>query len=144
MSDTAPAAPPSRWIPGMASPNKAGRPKGIADRRSRLTKALEDDAQEIIRVVIDAAKAGDMQAANLCLARLSPPLKAQSERVQFELDPDRPLAQQAHQILVGVSQGKLDAETARTLIACVQSVAGIRAVEDLEARLVVLEMRQVA
>lgn len=137
-------APPTRWVPGMPSPNRAGRPKGIADRRTRLTKALEDDAPEIIRVVIDAAKSGDMQAANICLARLTPPLKAQSERVQFELSPDRPLSEQAHQILVGVSEGKLDAETARTLIGCIQSVAGIRAVEDLEQRIVVLEMRQVA
>ena len=135
---------PTRWAPGMKSPNPGGRPKGIVDRRQKLHNAFADEAPAVARVVLDAALAGDMTAANICLARVSPPLKAQSERVQFELSPDRPLSDQAHQILVGVSEGKLDAETARTLIGCIQSVAGIRAVEDLENRIIILEARQVA
>jgi len=135
---------PTKWAPGMKSPNPAGRPKGIVDRRQKLQAAFADDAPAIARVVVEAALAGDMQAANIALSRVAPPLKAQSERVQFELSPDRPLSEQAHQILVAVSEGKLDGETARTLIGCVQSVAGIRAVEELEQRIVVLEMRQVA
>jgi hypothetical protein len=128
----------------MKSPNPGGRPKGIIDKRQKLQTVLADDAPEIIRVVIDAAKAGDMQAANIVLARVAPPLRAQSERVQFDLSPDRPLSEQAAQILVAVSEGRLDAETGKTLIGCIQSVAGIRAVEDLESRIVVLEMKQVA
>lgn len=142
MTDT--AQPPTRWVPGMKSPNPRGRPKGIVDRRQKLHSAFVDEAPAVARVVLDAALAGDMTAANICLARVSPPLKAQSERVQFDLSPDVPLSDQAHQILIGVSEGRLDAETAKTLIGCIQSVAGIRAVEELEQRLVVLEMRQVA
>lgn len=138
------ATPPTRWAPGMKSPNPRGRPKGIVDRRQKLHSAFVDEAPAVARVVLDAALAGDMTAANICLVRVSPPLKAQSERVQFELSPEVPLSEQAHQILVGVSEGKLDADTAKTLIGCIQSVAGIRAVEELEQRLVVLEMRQVA
>lgn len=135
---------PSKWVPGMKSPNPKGRPKGIVDRRQKLQNAFADDAVSIAKVVIDRALEGDMQAANIALARIAPPLKAQAGRVEFELDPDRPLSEQASQILQGVADGKLDAETARTLITCIQSVSSIRAVEDLEARLVVLEMKQVA
>lgn len=47
------------------------------------------------RVVMDAALAGDMQAANLVLQRLSPPLRARAEKVTFELTPDAPLTTQA-------------------------------------------------
>ena len=135
---------PSKWVPGMKSPNPAGRPKGIIDKRQKLQAAFADDAVAIAKVVVAQALEGDMQAAGIALARLMAPLRAQSERVEFELSPDLPLSEQANQILVAVSEGKLDAETARTLIGCIQSVAGIRAVEDLEARLVVLEMKQVA
>jgi len=128
----------------MKSPNPRGRPAGILDRRQKLQKAFADDAVAIAKVVIEAAKGGDMQAASIALARLAAPLRAQAERVEFELDLHRPLSEQANQILVAVSEGKLDAETGKTLIGCIQSVAGIRAVEDLEGRIVLLEAKAVA
>jgi hypothetical protein len=93
---------------------------------------------------VDAALAGDMQAAGIALARLAAPLKAVAERVEFTLDPHRPLSEQANQILQAVADGKVDPETGKTLIACIQSVAGIRAVEDLEGRIVLLEAKAVA
>lgn len=127
----------------MPSPNPAGRPKGIIDKRQKLQAAFADDAVAIAKVVIGKALEGDMQAANIALARISPPIKAQAERVQFELSDDAPLSDQARQILQAVSEGKLDADTARILIGCIQSVAGIRAVEDLEARIITLEAKQV-
>lgn len=136
-------AKPSRWVPGMKSPNPKGRPKGIIDRRQKLQNAFADDAVAIAKVVIDKAMEGDMQAAGIALARVAPALKQQAERVQFELSPDVPLSEQAQQILVAVSEGRLDAETGKTLIGCIQSVAGIKAVEELEQRIIVLEARQI-
>lgn len=129
------------WTPGCKSPNPAGRPKGVLDRRMRVTQALMDDAPAIARVVIDAALEGDMQAASLVLSRVAPALKQQAERVQFDLSPDVPLSEQARQILQAVADGKVDSETAKTLIGCIQSVANISAVEELEARLAALESR---
>lgn len=130
---------PGRWAPGMPSPNPSGRPKGIVDRRQKLQNAFADDAVAIVKVVISKALEGDMQAASIALARIAPPIKAQVERVQFELSSDVPLSEQARQILAAVAEGKVDAETGRVLIGCIQSVAGIRAVEDLEQRIVTLE-----
>jgi hypothetical protein len=127
----------------MASPNPKGRPRGIVDKRTKVTQALSDDAPAIARVVIDAALEGDMQAASLVLSRVAPALKQQAERVQFGLDPYRPLAAQASQILVAVSEGKVDAETGRTLIGCISSVANIKAVEELEHRIILLEAKAV-
>ena len=85
-----------------------------------------------------------MVAANIALARIAPPLKAQTERVLFELSTDRPLSDQAAQILQAVSEGKLDADTGRTLITCIAQVADVRAVENLEERIITLEAKQVA
>lgn len=135
---------PGRWYKGMESPWPAGRPKGVLDKRTKVTQALADDAPAVARVVIDAALEGDMQAAGLVLSRVAPALKQQAERVTFELSPNRPLSQQAQEILLAVAEGKLDAETGKTLIGCIQSVAGIRAVEELEQRIILLEAKQVA
>lgn len=144
MTEASEAAPaPSKWVPGMKSPNPSGRPKGIIDKRQKLQAVFADDAVAISKVVIAAALEGDMQAANIALARIAPPIRAQAERVQFELSDDAPLSEQARQILVAVSEGRLDADTARILIGCIQSVAGIRAVEDLEARIITLEAKAV-
>ena len=131
------------WSPGMKSPNPLGRPKGIIDKRQKLQAAFADDAVAIAKVVIGLALAGDMQAANIALARIAPPLRAQAERVQFELHDDVPLSSQARQILQAVADARIDADTAKLLIGCLQSVAGIKAVEDLESRLAILEAKAV-
>ncbi|MBL4917084.1 DUF5681 domain-containing protein [Szabonella alba] len=143
MTEASETAAPSKWTPGMPSPNPAGRPKGIIDKRQKLQAAFADDAVAIAKVVTAKALEGDMQAANIALARIAPPIRAQAERVQFELSDDAPLSEQARQILIAVSEGKLDADTARILIGCIQSVAGIRAVEDLESRIITLEAKQI-
>lgn len=132
---------PTRWKPGMPSPNPKGRPKGIVDKRQKLQNSFADDAPAIARVVVDKALEGDMQAANIVLSRVAPALKQVAERVQFNLDPGQPLGDQAQQILVAISEGKVDAETGRTLIACISSVASVRAVESLEERIVMLELK---
>jgi len=135
---------PAKWERGMASPNPLGRPKGVPDKRTKVTRALMEDAPKVARVVIDAALEGDMQAAGLVLSRCAPIIKAQAERVQFELSSDAPLAAQAQQIMQAVANGNVDPDTGRTLIGCLNSVASIQAVADLEERLVILEAKAVA
>lgn len=127
----------------MKSPNPKGRPRGIVDKRQRLQNAFADEAVAIAKVVVDAALAGDMQAAGIALARLAAPLKAVAERVQFELDPALPLPDQAKQILAAVAAGKVDPDTGKTLIACLSSVANIEAVAELESRIILLEAKAV-
>lgn len=137
-----PAPPGGRWLKGQSG-NPKGRPPGIVDRRQKLQNAFADDAVDIARVVIAKAMEGDMQAANIALARIAPPLRAAAERVQFELAPERPLSEQASQILQAIADGKVDPETGKTLIGCLQAVSGIKAAEELEERIIVLEARQI-
>jgi hypothetical protein len=94
-------------------------------------------------VVIDAALGGDIQAASLVLSRIAPPIKAQAERVQFELRSDVPLSEQARDVLQAVADGKVDAETGRVLIGCVSAVASIKSIEELEHRILILEEKAV-
>jgi hypothetical protein len=128
-----------RWEKGMPSPNPRGRPKGIIDKRSRITKALDDDATAIVRVVIDAALEGDMQACGMVLARIAPTLKPQAERVAFDLDPTAPVAQQIESVLAAVASGTLAPDVGQVIIASLGRLADARAVAELEGRIAKLE-----
>lgn len=136
-----PNKPPKGWQPGQSG-NPKGRPVGSRNKKNVIAEEFEKDGSEVARVVMNAALEGDMQAANMVLQRLSPPLRARAEKVTFELTPDAPLHQQANQVLASVAEGAIDPETGKMLIDCIQSVAGIRAVDELEARLIALEEKQ--
>ena len=136
-----PNKPPKGWQPGQSG-NPRGRPVGSRNKKNVIAEEFEKDGSAVARVVMDAALEGDMQAANMVLQRLSPPLRARAEKVTFELSPDAPLHQQANQVLASVAEGAIDPETGKLLIDCIQSVAGIRAVDELEARLIALEEKQ--
>ena len=127
------------WKRGGPSPNPKGRPPGIVDKRSRIAQAFMDDGVEIAKIVIDAAKAGDMQAANLVLSRLQPVLKARAETVTFQLDPTAPLTQQAQQVIVAVAAGEVDPDTGKVLIDCLSAFGGLREVDELAERITSLE-----
>jgi hypothetical protein len=145
MSDasTTPAPPPGKWVKGMKSPYPTGRPKGALSKRDKVAQALNDQGPEVARVVVESALNGDMTAAGLVLSRIAPPLRAKPDLVQFRLNSDLPLAEQARQIMQAVADAKLDADTARILIGCLNSVAGIEAVAELENRIVVLEAKAI-
>jgi hypothetical protein len=102
-----------------------------------------DEGLEIARVVTDAAKEGDLQACGIVLARIAPPMKAQSERVEFDFDPTASTAQQIESVLGAIASGDLSPDSGREVIAAIGTLSNARAVEDLEARIITLEARQV-
>ncbi len=61
-----------RFAPGQSG-NPAGKPKGTRHRITLLAERLmENDAQEVVRAVLAAARGGDMVAAKLVLERVLP------------------------------------------------------------------------
>ena len=72
------------WQPGQSG-NPKGRPVGSRNKKNVIAEEFEKDGSAVARVVMDAALEGDMQAANMVLQRLSPPLRARAEKVTFEL-----------------------------------------------------------
>lgn len=135
----APKAGNPNWSKGMKSPNPKGRPRGVVDKRHKVTKMLEDDADKVVRVVIDAALEGDVSAASLVLSRIAPALKVQAEKVNFNFDPEASMAEQVEQVLLAISQGDVSPDTGKQIIECIASLSGIKAVEELEQRLAALE-----
>lgn len=129
----------NKWVPGMKSPNPAGRPKGIVDRRAKLNKLVEGKAEAVLNVVISAALEGDVQSANMILSKIMPNLRAQDERVEFELDTEAPMSAQVEQILKALSQGQLGPDAAKQIIDSIGVLDAIRQAEDLKEKLAALE-----
>lgn len=135
------SAPPIRWVKGMPSPNPRGRPKGIMDKRTKVTQALMDDAPAVARVVIDAALEGDLQACGIVLARVAPALRQETHPVQFAFDPSAPIVEQIEQVLAAIASGAVSPDVGKQIIDAIGTLSNARAVEQLEARIITLEAK---
>lgn len=143
----APAKPKSAggnpaWTPGMKSPNPAGRPKGIVDKRMRIAKRMLDDADGIVAVLIEQALEGDTGAASLILSRVLPALRNQTEKVHFPFDASAPVATQIEQVLDAMAAGVVAPDVGRQIIDAIGTLSNARAVEEMEARIITLEAKQ--
>lgn len=114
-----------QWVPG-ASGNPNGRPPGVRNRRNVVAAEFEKEGSAVARVVIDKALEGDMAAASLVLTRISPPMRARPPTVEFDLDPSLTIEEQGQQILLAMSRGQVDPDTARMLLDCLCAYAGLR------------------
>ena len=128
-----------KWVKGMRSPFPSGRPRGLVDKRMKVIQALEGDAHAVTRVVIEAALAGDMQAAGIVMARISPALKSQAQTVQFDFNSEGSLTDQIRQILQGISLGQVPPDVGRQIVEAVASLSAVKQLEEVEARLTALE-----
>lgn len=128
------------WAPGHSG-NPKGRPAGSRNKSNIVAEEFAKAGSEIARVVMDAALAGDMHAANLVLQRLCPPLRPRAERVAFDLDPALSMTEQAQQIVCAVAAGMIEPETGQLLIGCITALAGLKQIDELEQRLATLERR---
>src|SRR6266436_8289635 len=64
---------PGRQFEPGQSGNPAGRPRGARNRATVLAeKLMQDDIEDVVRAVVDAAKERDMTAAKLVLERVAP------------------------------------------------------------------------
>jgi len=133
----------SRWGKGQSG-NPAGKPPGTRSRQAVMAeKLMQDDAGDVVRAVIDAAKGGDMTAARLVLERIAPPRKGRP--VVFDL----PRVETASDVLTAlgsvvqsVAAGTLTPEEGA-------AVAGLlevkrRAIEtvEIERRIAALEAKE--
>ena len=130
------------WTPGMRSPNPAGRPKGIVDKRSKLAQQMLADAEGIVSALVEKALEGEVGAASLILARVLPSLRSQAEKVQFDFDATAPVVNQVEQVLAAIAGGVVAPDVGRQIIEAVGALSNIRATEELEKRLAALEQER--
>ena len=90
-------------------------------------------------MVLDAALAGDLQAAKLVLDRISPPLKAQAAPVLLDLPRPDNATDTAAAIIRAAADGELPPDIAAQLVATVGTLARIIEIDELKDRLESLE-----
>jgi hypothetical protein len=92
--------------PGLSG-NPAGKPKGSRHRITLLAeKLMQDDAEQVVRAVVTAAKSGDMTAARLVLDRIAPPRKGRPVHVPLpEMTSAGDVAAAVSAVANGMSQG---------------------------------------
>lgn len=115
--------------------NRSGRPVGSRNKRTLLEEQLAQAAPAVQGVVINTALGGDMTAASLVMSRVHPPLRPRAEKVQFDFDPDAPVADQAKQIMLAVSLGEVDPDTGKMLLDMLCAFAGLKDVETFLSEL---------
>jgi hypothetical protein len=128
--------PGNLWKPGQT-----GTPKGRPPGRSQITllrESIAGDVPEILAGLVTAAKAGDVQAARLVLERVLPPVKPMEQAIELELKGNT-LTEQGRAVLGAVSAGALAPGQGSQLIAAIGALARVAEIDELSARITVLE-----
>lgn len=128
--------PSNLWKPGQT-----GNPKGRPPGRSQITllrESIAGDVPDILAGLVTAAKAGDVQAARLVLERVLPPVKPIEQAIELELKGNT-LTEQGRAVLGAVSAGALAPGQGSQLIAAIGALARVAEIDELSARITVLE-----
>lgn len=116
-----------------------GRPPGLPDRRTKLRALLEPHAPALIERAVEAAMAGDIGAMRLCLERVCPPLRADSEPLQLDIDLSGEPVDQGKAVLQAATEGRISIDDATKLLQGISAQMRIIEIAELEKRLTLLE-----
>ena len=118
------------------SGNPKGRPPGTTSG-ARLRKAIEDKAEGIIQVLIDAALNGDIQAGSTLLSRIIPTLKSVSPAV--EVAQSDSLTDQGKEIIKSSLSGAIPPDVGAQLLNSLANQAKLVEMDELIRRIELLE-----
>jgi hypothetical protein len=113
------------------------RPVSGAEALARARRLIEAAAPSIVRVLIDAAHGGDINAARILLDRVLP--VARSACIQEPIELSGSPAQQCEQIKAAVASGRLTLEAAETMIAIIESTQRVTDAVQMVERIAQLE-----
>lgn len=133
-----PAPPGGRWPKGVSG-NPAGRPKGSLSKSDKIARALNEEGLDVVRVVLDAAKAGDMTACGHVLNRIAPNLRSKSQTVEFDFNPEAPMTKQIEAVLAGVAAGQVPPDVGQQIISAIGTLNEARLTEELAQELEALK-----
>ncbi len=115
------------------SGNRAGRPKGIKDRRVKYRELLEHHTPALVDKAVKLALGGNTTALRLCLERIIPPVKTDHEPVEL-IGLKGTLTEQGQTIIDAMGKGTLAPSEAATVLQALAAQARITELEVLEQR----------
>jgi len=128
------------FLPGQSG-NPAGRPKGARHKALLALDAIGDEtAADVLRRVVEDAKAGDLRAAELLMRRLWPERKGRPIALDLPaMESTRDLAKATAVIVAAVAAGDVTPDEGQAVASIVEAHRRAIETEDLERRLAVLE-----
>ncbi len=132
--------PPQAWKKGQSG-NAAGKPKGATNHATRLVMGLmHEGAAEVTRVIIAAARAGDLTAAKMVLERLAPPMRERPISIELPATGSAQACSEAQDaILAAVGAGDLLPGEGVALAGIVENKRRSIETIELEQRITILE-----
>jgi hypothetical protein len=135
-----------RFQPGNVTSRKGGNPRlrNLGEHQDAIRAAFgPEDVVRVLSAMRDRALDGDVGAAATWLGRVAGNARTFVDasalpRIAKAAD----FAEAARSILGDVAEGRLDLESAQRLLDLARGVADAVALQDLEARLAVLELRR--
>lgn len=123
------------------SGNPAGKPKGVRHKTTMLAeKLMQDDAETIVRAVIDAAKSGDMTAARMIVERIAPLRKGRPVLLDLpSVKTASDIAAAMAALTAAMAEGDVTPDEAATVASVFEVRRRALETEELEKRLEVLE-----
>jgi hypothetical protein len=120
------------------SGNPGGKPKGQTPKglfREQVNAALPS----IVQMLIEAAQAGDTQAANIILSKVIPNLKPTSDAVTIPANGAATLAEKGMNVLHAATSGKLGPDDAAQVMSLLVSQAKLVEQSEVMERLEAIE-----
>lgn len=128
------------WKKGTSG-NPRGRPKGSRNKATLLAiAAMEGELSDVVRVVIDAAKRGDMGAARLVVDKLIPAVRERPLSIQLPPVANAEDCVSAQmKVLAAVAAGDLLPSEGEVLAGLIEQQRRSLETSDLAARLAAIE-----
>lgn len=127
----------AKFVSGTSG-NPNGRPAATVTR-DNLRQMIKDELPAIIRVVIDKALEGDMQAAKILIDRGLAPLKSQTDTVSFDIASNDKLSDVGQSIIDKLSRGDVSPDAANAVMSALTAQIKIIESTDLAERITKLE-----
>lgn len=129
--------------PGQSG-NPKGRPRGTKNTATELRAAIAKHIPGIIERLVKTAMMGNINAAELLLARVVPPLRAIDPSAQVALPEKGSLTDQGRAVLAAVAAGNLPPDQGAQLVAAIGQLARVAEIDELDARIAALEAERKA
>ena len=130
----------SGWKKGQSG-NQRGRPKGSRNKATLLAiAAMEGELTDVVKVVIDAAKGGDMAAARLVVDKLIPTTRERPLSIALpDVTSVDDCATAQAKVLAAVATGEILPGEGETLAGLIEHQRRSLETSDLAARTTALE-----